>query len=144
MTEWNAQTYKSFMQQNHLTESRAVKSFIREAAKQMHWMKIYSDYMQSDPNPVTLSFMDKADKDRQEAIKMALWVAAEEKKQGWKFLENGQEYVNNLMLKYQGDLTNCTDEERLTEQFIDELDQQSRRQSKQVSKRISRKRERIT
>ena len=67
MTEWNAETYKAFMQQNHLVESRAVKSFIREAAKQMRWVKIYSDYMGSDPNPVTLSFMDKADKDRQEA-----------------------------------------------------------------------------
>ncbi|WP_203648947.1 hypothetical protein [Secundilactobacillus yichangensis] len=143
MTEWNAATYKEYMQKNHLVESRAVKSFVLEAAKQMRWVKIYSDYMNDDPNPVTLNFMEKADKDRQEAIKMALWTAMEEKKQGWQFLENGQEYVNTLMLKYQGDLTKCTDEERLTEQFIDELDQQSRRQSKQVSKQISRKKEKI-
>lgn len=143
MTEWNAKTYKEFMENNHLLESRAVKSFVREAAKQMRAVKIYSDYMADDPNPVTLDFMEQADKARQEAIKMAIWVATEEKKQGWKFLEDGQEYVNTLMLKYQGDLTKCTDEERLTEQFIDELDQQSRRQSKQVSKRIVKRREKI-
>lgn len=143
MTEWNAKTYKEFMENNCLVESRAVKSFITEAAKQMHAMKVYSDYMADDPNPVTLNFMEQADKKRQQNIEMAIWVATEEKKQGWKFLENGQEYVNTLMLKYQGDLTKCTDEERLTEQFIDELDQQSRRQSKKISKRISRKREKI-
>ncbi len=77
----------------------------------------------------------KEDKARSDCVEIALKTAEAEKNQGWGYLEMGQEYVNNLVMKYQGDLSQCTEIERKTIDYIESLDAR-RKQLVEVTKQI--------
>lgn len=127
MTELNAKTFKEFMVEHNLTVSKAVNVFMRMAAIHKRRLDVISKTFENAPdNPVLLDFITQEDKARQDAIQQAKWTAQVEKAQGWPFLEHGDDYVNALMIKYEGNLEKCNEEEKLTVKWIELLDNQRR------------------
>lgn len=56
-----------------------------------------------------------------------MWLAIEtaeaEKLQGWRYLEDGSDFVNALLIKYEGKLEKCTHLEKLKTEYIEILEE---------------------
>lgn len=126
MTDYNARVFKQEMEAHHYVNSLAVKVWTTEAGRHKRFVKALNAYFESDPNPVTLDQIKVEDQARSDCVEKALLTAQAEKGQGWGYLENGQKYVDNLVVKYQGDLSQCTDIERKTVDYIEILDARSK------------------
>lgn len=126
MTDFNARVFKQEMEAHQYVNSLAVKLWTTEAARHKRFVKLLSGCFESDPNPVTLNQIKLEDQARSDCVENALWTAQAEKGQGWGYLESGQKYVDNLVVKYQGDLSQCTELERRTVDYIESLDARSK------------------
>lgn len=107
--------FKAIMAENGYQKSKAVDVYLNKA---MHYNKLAKRLVtntQDKEQVVKLKmekFIKKYDDARVEAVWDAINVAKLEKCQGWKFVEDGDEFILQLQIKYQGKLKKATDFEK--------------------------------
>lgn len=107
--------FKAIMAENGYQKSKVVDVYLNKA---MHYNKLIKSIKANtkDKEPVVKlkmeKFIKKYDDARIEAVWDAISVAELEKLQGWKFIEDGEEFILQLQIKYQGKLKKATDFEK--------------------------------
>lgn len=107
--------FKAIMAENGYQKSKAVDVYLNKA---MHYNKLIKSIKANikDKEPVVKlkmeKFVKKYDDARIEAVWDAINVAKLEKYQGWKFIEDGEEFILQLQIKYQGKLKEATEFEQ--------------------------------
>lgn len=107
--------FKAIMAENGYQKSKAVDVYLNKA---MHYNKLIKSIKANtkDKEPVVKlkmeKFIKKYDDTRIEAVWDAISVAELEKLQGWKFIEDGEEFILQLQIKYQGNMKKATDFEK--------------------------------
>ena len=107
--------FKAIMAENGYQKSKAVDVYLNKA---MHYHRLAQKIVANtqDKEPVVRlkmeKFVKKYDDARVEAVWDAISVAELEKLQGWKFIEDGEEFILQLQIKYQGKLKKATDFEK--------------------------------
>lgn len=107
--------FKAIMAENGYQKSKAVDVYLNKA---MHYNKLIKSINANikDKEPVVKlkmeKFIKKYDDARIEAVWDAINVAKLEKYQGWKFIEDGDEFILQLQIKYQGNMKQATEFER--------------------------------
>ncbi|WP_423479556.1 hypothetical protein LRS64_07080 [Ligilactobacillus salivarius] len=107
--------FKAIMAKNGYRKSKAVDVYLNKA---MHYNKLAKRLVtntQDKEQVVKLKmekFIKKYDDARIEAVWDAISVAELEKLQGWKFIEDGEMFILNLQIKYQGKLKKATEFEK--------------------------------
>ena len=107
--------FKAIMAENGYQKSKAVDVYLNKA---MHYNKLIKSIkanIKDKEQVVKLKmekFIKKYDDARVEAVWDAINVAKLEKYQGWKFIEDGEEFILQLQIKYQGKLKKATDFEK--------------------------------
>ena len=97
--------FKAIMSENGYQKSKAGDVHLNKA---MHYNKLIKSIKANikDKEPVIKlkmeKFIKKYDDARIEAVWDAINVAKLEKYQGWKFIEDGEEFILQLQIKYQG------------------------------------------
>lgn len=107
--------FKAIMAENGYQKSKAVDVYL-DKAMYYHRLaqKIVSNTQDKDP-VVKLKmekFVKKYDDARIEAVWDAINVAKLEKYQGWRFVEDGDEFILQLQIKYQGNMKQATEYEK--------------------------------
>lgn len=106
---------KAIMAENGYQKSKAVDVYLNKA---MHYNKLIKSIKANikDKEPVVKlkmeKFVKKYDDARVEAVWDAINVAKLEKYQGWKFIEDGEEFILQLQIKYQGNMKQATEFEQ--------------------------------
>lgn len=126
----NSKEFKAIMDENGWRTSEAVKVYLNFAA---HYKRLYnklkSNYEDRDLNTDFLQKqLRRLDEKRVNSVWLALDTAQDEQLQGWRFIEDGEEYLNMLMVKYDCDLSKCTELEKLKVAFTQNVDEQRRKQ----------------
>lgn len=75
-------------------------------------------------NKVLRATYKRLDEYRANYAWQALDTAKAESLQGWRYLEDGSDFVNALLIKYEGDLSKCTHLEKLKSEYIEKCKQQ--------------------
>ncbi|MBL1057732.1 hypothetical protein JEM48_03500 [Ligilactobacillus salivarius] len=107
--------FKAIMAENGYQKSKAVDVYLNKA---MHYNKLIKSIKANikDKEPVVKlkmeKFIKKYDDARVEAVWDAINVAKLEKYQGWKFIEDGDEFILQLQIKYQGNMKQATEFEQ--------------------------------
>lgn len=107
--------FKAIMSENGYQKSKAVDVYLNKA---MHYNKLIKSIKANikDKEPVVKlkmeKFIKKYDDARVEAVWDAINVAKLEKYQGWRFIEDGDEFILQLQIKYQGDMKQATEFEQ--------------------------------
>ena len=107
--------FKAIMAENGYQKSKAVDVYLNKA---MHYNKLIKSIKANikDKEPVVKlkmeKFVKKYDDARIEAVWDAINVAKLEKYQGWKFIEDGEEFILQLQIKYQGNMKQATEFEK--------------------------------
>lgn len=107
--------FKAIMAENGYQKSKAVDVYLNKA---MHYNKLIKSIKANikDKEPVVKlkmeKFVKKYDDARVEAVWDAINVAKLEKYQGWKFIEDGEEFILQLQIKYQGNMKQATEFEQ--------------------------------
>lgn len=107
--------FKAIMAENGYQKSKAVDVYLDKA---MHYNKLIKSIKANikDKQPIVKVKMEKFIKmyndKRIEAVWDAINVAKLEKYQGWKFIEDGDEFILQLQIKYQGNMKQATEFER--------------------------------
>ena len=107
--------FKAIMAENGYQKSKAVDVYLNKA---MHYNKLIKSIKANikDKEPVVKlkmeKFIKKYDDARVEAVWDAINVAKLEKYQGWKFIEDGEEFILQLQIKYQGNMKQATEFEK--------------------------------
>lgn len=107
--------FKAIMAENGYQKSKAVDVYLNKA---MHYNKLIKSIKANteDKEPVVKLKMEKFIKmyndKRIEAVWDAINVAKLEKCQGWKFIEDGDEFILQLQIKYQGNMKQATEFEK--------------------------------
>ncbi len=107
--------FKAIMAENGYQKSKAVDVYLDKA---MHYNKLIKSIKANikDKEPVIKlkmeKFIKKYDDARIEAVWDAINVAKLEKYQGWKFIEDGDEFILQLQIKYQGNMKQATEFEK--------------------------------
>lgn len=107
--------FKAIMAENGYQKSKAVDVYLNKA---MHYNKLAKRLVtntQDKEQVVKLKmekFIKKYDDARVEAVWDAINVAKLEKYQGWKFIEDGDEFILQLQIKYQGNMKQATEFEQ--------------------------------
>ncbi|PEH10070.1 hypothetical protein CP353_05320 [Lactobacillus sp. UMNPBX2] len=107
--------FKAIMAENGYQKSKAVDVYLNKA---MHYNKLAKRLVtntQDKEQVVKLKmekFIKKYDDARIEAVWDAINVAKLEKYQGWRFIEDGDEFILQLQIKYQGDMKQATEFEQ--------------------------------
>ena len=107
--------FKAIMSENGYQKSKAVDVYLNKA---MHYNKLAKRLVtntQDKEQVVKLKmekFIKKYDDARVEAVWDAINVAKLEKCQGWKFIEDGDEFILQLQIKYQGNMKQATEFEK--------------------------------
>ena len=107
--------FKAIMAENGYQKSKAVDVYLNKA---MHYNKLAKRLVtntQDKEQVVKLKmekFIKKYDDARVEAVWDAINVAKLEKYQGWRFIEDGEEFILQLQIKYQGKLKEATEFEQ--------------------------------
>ena len=107
--------FKAIMAENGYQKSKAVDVYLNKA---MHYNKLIKSIKANikDKEPVVKlkmeKFVKKYDDARVEAVWDAINVAKLEKYQGWRFIEDGEEFILQLQIKYQGKLKEATEFEQ--------------------------------
>lgn len=107
--------FKAIMTENGYQKSKAVDVYLDKA---MHYHRLAKRLVANthDKEPVVRlkmeKFVKKYDDARIEAVWDAISVAELEKLQGWKFIEDGEEFILQLQIKYQGKLKEATEFEK--------------------------------
>ncbi|OQR18382.1 hypothetical protein [Ligilactobacillus salivarius] len=107
--------FKAIMAENGYQKSKAVDVYLNKA---MHYNKLIKSIKANikDKEPVVKlkmeKFIKKYDDARVEAVWGAINVAKLEKCQGWRFVEDGEEFILQLQIKYQGNMKQATEFEQ--------------------------------
>lgn len=107
--------FKAIMAENGYQKSKAVDVYLNKA---MHYNKLAKRLVTNtqDKEQVVKLKMEKFIKmyndKRVEAVWGAINVAKLEKYQGWKFIEDGEEFILQLQIKYQGNMKQATEFEQ--------------------------------
>ena len=107
--------FKAIMAENGYQKSKAVDVYLNKA---MHYNKLIKSIKANtkDKEPVVKlkmeKFVKKYDDARIEAVWDAINVAKLEKYQGWRFIEDGDEFILQLQIKYQGNMKQATEFEK--------------------------------
>lgn len=107
--------FKAIMAENSYQKSKAVDVYLDKA---MHYNKLIKSIKANikDKEPIVKlkmeKFVKKYDDARIEAVWDAINVAKLEKYQGWKFIEDGEEFILQLQIKYQGNMKQATEFEK--------------------------------
>lgn len=107
--------FKAIMAENGYQKSKAVDVYLNKA---MHYNKLIKSIKANikDKEPVVKlkmeKFIKKYDDARIEAVWDAINVAKLEKYQGWRFIEDGDEFILQLQIKYQGNMKQATEYEK--------------------------------
>ena len=107
--------FKAIMAENGYQKSKAVDVYLDKAMRYHRLaQKIVANTQDKEP-VVKLKmekFVKKYDDARVEAVWDAINVAKLEKYQGWKFIEDGDEFILQLQIKYQGNMKQATEFEQ--------------------------------
>lgn len=107
--------FKAIMAENGYQKSKAVDVYLNKAMRYNKLIKSIKANIK-DKEPVLKlkmeKFIKKYDDARIEAVWDAISVAELEKLQGWKFIEDGEEFILQLQIKYQGNMKQATEFER--------------------------------
>ena len=107
--------FKAIMTENGYQKSKAVDVYLDKA---MHYHRLAQKIVANiqDKEPVVKlkmeKFIKKYDDARVEAVWDAISVAELEKYQGWRFIEDGDEFILQLQIKYQGKMKQATEFEQ--------------------------------
>lgn len=129
----NAREYQAIMSEKGYKESQAVKLALRLASKYKRQEVLLKHAAEAEPaNPVYAVMSEKSSSERASYVWQAINIAEAEHNQGWQYFENGDDFVAGLMVKYEGDLTQCDEFEKKTIEFINYLDQLKKQVSEQL------------
>lgn len=107
--------FQAIMLENSYQQSKAVEVYLNKASYYTRLIKRIVDNT-ADKQPIVKVKMEKFIKmyndKRIEAVWDAISVAELEKLQGWKFIEDGEEFILQLQIKYQGKLKEATEFEK--------------------------------
>lgn len=115
MSYMDYKEFKAIMAENGYQKSKAVDVYLNKA---MHYHRLAQKVVVNtqDKEPVVKlkmeKFVKKYDDARIEAVWDAISVAKLEKLQGWKFIEDGDEFILQLQIKYQGNMKQATEFEK--------------------------------
>lgn len=107
--------FQAIMLENSYQQSKAVEVYLNKAS---YYTRLINRIVEntSDKQPIVKVKMEKFIKmyndKRVEAVWDAISVAELEKLQGWKFIEDGEEFILQLQIKYQGKLKEATEFEK--------------------------------
>ena len=107
--------FQAIMLENSYQQSKAVEVYLNKAS---YYTRLINRIVENtaDKQPIVKMKMEKFIKmyndKRIEAVWDAISVAELEKLQGWKFIEDGEEFILQLQIKYQGKLKEATDFEK--------------------------------
>lgn len=125
----NFHEYQRVMNSEGLRSSQAVKIYLSKAAHYYNQQKVLQRAVVNHPNNVALGAeLKHVDESRVENVWLAIETAKEEKRQGWLYLENGSDYVNTLLIKYEGHMDWCTRLEKIKTEYIEILEEVQQRQ----------------
>ena len=125
----NQVQYVEIMKYENLNESIAVKAYLRQAMMQTNIIRKLEIHAEAheEQAPIFRKYIKDHDEKRVKAVWDAIAVAEEEKRQGWRFVEDGAKFLAYLEVKYNGDLKQATDVEKLQVQLTTLYDQMYRR-----------------
>ncbi|WP_304652271.1 hypothetical protein [uncultured Ligilactobacillus sp.] len=125
----NQVQYVEIMKYENLNESIAVKAYLRQAMMQTNIIRKLEIHAEAheEQAPIFRKYIKEHDEKRVKAVWDAIAVAEEEKRQGWRFVEDGAKFLAYLEVKYNGDLKQATDVEKLQVQLTTLYDQMYRR-----------------
>lgn len=107
--------FQAIMLENSYQQSKAVEVYLNKASYYTRLIKRIVENT-ADKQPIVKVKMEKFIKmyndKRIETVWDAISVAELEKLQGWKFIEDGEMFILNLQIKYQGKLKKATDFEK--------------------------------
>lgn len=107
--------FQAIMLENSYQQSKAVEVYLNKASYYTRLINRIVDNT-ADKQPIVRMKMEKFIKmyndKRIEAVWDAISVAELEKLQGWKFIEDGEEFILQLQIKYQGKLKEATEFEK--------------------------------
>lgn len=107
--------FQAIMFENSYQQSKAVEVYLNKAS---YYTRLINRIVEntSDKQPIVKAKIEKFIKmyndKRIEAVWDAISVAELEKLQGWKFIEDGEEFILQLQIKYQGKLKEANDFEK--------------------------------
>lgn len=125
----NQVQYAEIMKYENLKESFAVKAYLRQAMMQTNIIRKLETHAEAheEQAPIFRKYIKEHDEKRVKAVWDAIAVAEEEKRQGWRYVEDGAKFLAYLEVKYNGDLKQATDVEKLQVQLTTLYDQMYRR-----------------
>lgn len=107
--------FQAIMLENSYQQSKAVEVYLNKASYYTRLIKRIVENT-ADKQSIVKVKMEKFIKlyndKRIEAVWNAIKVAELEKLQGWKFIEDGEMFILNLQIKYQGKLKKATEFEK--------------------------------
>ena len=107
--------FKAIMAENGYQKSKAVDVYLNKASYYTRLIKRIVENT-ADKQPIVKVKMEKFIKmynnKKIEAVWDAINVAKLEKYQGWKFIEDGDEFILQLQIKYQGNMKQATEFEK--------------------------------
>lgn len=107
--------FQAIMLENSYQQSKAVEVYLNKASYYTRLIKRIVENT-ADKQPIVRMKMEKFIKmyndKRIETVWDAISVAELEKLQGWKFIEDGEEFILQLQIKYQGKLKEATEFEK--------------------------------
>ncbi|OQR18357.1 hypothetical protein [Ligilactobacillus salivarius] len=107
--------FQAIMLENSYQQSKAVEVYLNKAS---YYTRLINRIVENtaDKQPIVKAKIEKFIKmyndKRIEAVWDAISVAELEKLQGWKFIEDGEEFILQLQIKYQGKLKEATEFEK--------------------------------
>ena len=107
--------FKAIMAENGYQKSKAVDVYLNKAIRYHRLAQKIVANTQDKEQVIKLKmekFIKKYDDARVEAVWDAISVAELEKLQGWKFIEDGDEFILQLQIKYQGNMKQATEFEQ--------------------------------
>ena len=121
----NQAQYAEIMKSENLKESIAVKAMLKQAI--MHTNIIRKLEIHAEAHEDQAMIFQKFIKEHEEKRVISVWraieVAEEEKKQGWRFVEDGPDFLKYLEVKYDGNLRQVTEVEEAQLQLTTLYDQ---------------------
>ena len=132
---YDAKEYHEIMAYEGLGESQAVKTQLKRAAKFMRFYKGVSDGCSQAglDNDFVQKQLADVEEQRCEAVFDAIESARQEKRQRWRFIEDGEKFISYLLIKYKGDLTKCNPLEKRQVDMAEVSEQVSRAQVKEAA-----------
>lgn len=122
--------FNAIMDENDWHMSRAVKMYLVKASHCFKQRKLLAKAVRVHPNNRVLQAeYRRLDERRVNYVWWALDTAKAEHLQGWQYLEDGSDFVSAMLIKYKGDLTRCSQVERIKSEYIELLEREYQLQS---------------